>query len=146
MCLQVRSASSGPRQSDSSFTLENSSLQWGHKGEDSTLTPDGLHPNTAEWPGREAEATALTLESGVQRLPLTKGSCGSRSKGSRTPSSTWGFAQVSPRRQTQAPDQWWLGKMLQSGSLYSEHRDSVKSTLLKDNTNLSVRLQKFIKS
>lgn len=39
MCLQVSRASSGPRQSDSNFTLENSSLQW-RQGRKHTVRPE----------------------------------------------------------------------------------------------------------
>lgn len=41
MCLQVSSASSGPRHSDSNFTLENSSLWWGDRGEKDTADTRG---------------------------------------------------------------------------------------------------------
>lgn len=48
MCLQVSSASSGPRHRDSSFTLENSSL-WGETGRRGHSSPP------REWPGSVSE-------------------------------------------------------------------------------------------
>lgn len=90
MCLQVRSASSGPRQSDSSLTLENSSLWWETKGEkNSGQSP---HQNKTKYP----EATVLILGGGDQRLG-SEGSSSNRAKDARTPGSTYGFASLSAK-------------------------------------------------
>ena len=59
MCLHVRSASSGPRERDSSFTLENSSLRGETEGEDTAQT---------RAPGRTAAAGALRSPAGLATM------------------------------------------------------------------------------
>lgn len=76
MCLQVSSASSGPRHRDSSFTLENSSL-WGRQGEgDTAYTPgSGLVRTRELLHSLQNRASEGLTQQGLQTPRLSLGLC-----------------------------------------------------------------------
>lgn len=116
MCLHVSSASSGPRERDSSFTLENSSLRGETEGEDTAQTRapgrTAVAGSSAEpcWAGHNVQCPNVRsgfslrnrsrlfghpTEAGVQRLDPREAAA-AKDAGARGAGS--GLAGVSPPR------------------------------------------------
>lgn len=145
MCLQVRSASSGPRQRDSSRTLENSSLgERGTKGENNTAYARRSPPRDGtEGRGLRPEAAGLLRERGVHA------SGEQWRRGPRLPHARLGLRLCSFRQEagTVRPCvRAWSGDTHRRGDAIQNTGVLLRLFFFLNQTNLSARLQKFVKS
>lgn len=146
MCLQVRSASSGPRQRDSSRTLENSSLgDRGTKGENNTAYARQSPPRRHRGAGLTPRSCWAPARTG---RPRVRGAVAAGAKASTRPARPAALLVSPGGRHGAAVRACVVRGHASAWRCYSEHRRFIKTFFFffLNQTNLSARLQKFVKS